>query len=401
MAAITFENVSKRFYLHHEKRRTFQDMFLRRLTRRNGNGFSSEEEFWALREVSFEVPEGQMVGIIGPNGAGKSTALKLIARIYEPTSGKVSVNGRLNALIELSAGFHPELTGRENIFLSAALLGMSRRDVQARFEEIVDFSELERFIDTQVKHYSSGMHVRLGFAIATCIECDVLLVDEVLAVGDANFHRKCFERIAQIRERGTTIFYVAHQLAEIERQCDRVLLIMNGELAADGPPSSSIRKYEELRRRKSVSKVDFYSAEYLDYSVPKVMYANERFEMTVTFRNTSEMVWNGEDGSGTRLVSLSYHWLDHLGSIYQFSGPRTILPHDLAPGESITLSSLVLPPRVPGTFRLELDLAAEGAGWFGHRGCAGPQIEVQVFPADTPRDSDRETLIAPEQVLSR
>src|SRR5581483_4670347 len=181
MSAIRFENVSKRFLLHHERTRSLQDLFVRKLSARKRQQ-DTVEEFWALRDVSFEVPTGEMVGLVGPNGAGKSTILKLLARIIEPTSGKVSINGRLNALIELSAGFHEELTGRENIFLSAALLGLSRADIRKQLDEIIAFSELEKFIDTPVKHYSSGMHMRLGFAIATVIESEVLLVGEVLAV---------------------------------------------------------------------------------------------------------------------------------------------------------------------------------------------------------------------------
>lgn len=211
MSVVSFENVSKRYVLHHERSRSMQDLFVRRFSRKPNLAKPSAEEFWALRDVSFQVGSGEMLGLIGPNGAGKSTILKLLARIIEPTQGKVHIRGRLNALIELGAGFHEELTGRENIYLSAALLGLSRAEIRNKFDDIVAFSELEKFIDTPVKHYSSGMHMRLGFAIATVIESEILLVDEVLAVGDANFQRKCFERIAEIRENGTTILFVSHQ----------------------------------------------------------------------------------------------------------------------------------------------------------------------------------------------
>lgn len=382
MTAILFDNVSKRFVLHHEKTRSIQDLMVKTLQRRNGNG--SREEFWALRDVSFQVPEGQMIGIIGPNGAGKSTALKLIARILEPTRGKITINGRLNALIELSAGFHEELTGRENIYLSAALLGYSRRDIQKHFDEIIAFSELEKFIDMQVKHYSSGMHVRLGFAIATCIESDVLLVDEVLAVGDANFQRKSFERIAEIRARGTTIVYVSHQLAEVERSCDRALLLFNGQVVADGDPADVIQRYGEMETRARSGTEGVYSAEYLSYEVPAEMRVGERCEITATVRNVSGETWHGTHGGGTRLVSLGYHWMDSWGQRHQVPGPRELLENDLAPGESTELHGYVLPPPTPGPFTLELDLMAEGFGWISRGGSLGPHVRVRVLPASSP-----------------
>ncbi len=380
MDSIRFENVSKCFLLHHERSRSIQDLVVRKFSRRKNGADAAVEEFWALRDVSFQVPPGEMVGVVGPNGAGKSTILKLLARIIEPTRGKVHVHGRLNALIELSAGFHEELTGRENIYLSAALLGLGRGEIRRHLDEIIAFSELEKFIDTPVKHYSSGMHMRLGFAIATCIESDVLLVDEVLAVGDANFQRKCFERIAEIRERGTTILFVSHQMADVERHCDRALLIVNGKLIADGAPTETAHRYKDLAKRQRTETLDFYNVEYVAWQVPEEMVVGERARFSVTVRNNSRELWNGEQGSGTRLVSVSYHWLDRFGNMHQFMGPRKILPRNLAPGESITLDNFVLPPTQPGTYLLELDMAAEGLGWFGAHGKPGPQITVTVLP---------------------
>lgn len=386
MTSIRFDNVSKRFLLYHERTRSLQDLFVRKFSRANGNGKDTAlEEFWAMRDVSFEVAQGEMVGLIGPNGAGKSTLLKLLARIIEPTRGKVYVNGRLNALIELNAGFHQELSGRENIFLSAALFGLGRGEIQKKFDEIVAFGELEKFIDTPIKHYSSGMQMRLGFAIATVIESDVLLVDEVMAVGDANFQRKCFERIAEIRERGTTILFVSHHMADIERQCDRALLFMQGRLIADGVPTETAQQYKELTKRQRTDTPDFYNVEYVEWQVPEEMCVGERAPFNVTLKNNSREVWNGEQGSGTRLVSASYHWLDRHGNMHQFMGPRKILPRNLAPGESVSLTSYILPPNTPGIFLLELDVAAEGAGWFGAHGKPGPQITVQVLPARNAR----------------
>jgi ABC-type polysaccharide/polyol phosphate transport system ATPase subunit len=378
MSIIRFENVSKRFLLRHERARSVQDLFVRKFSRRKGD--DAVEEFWALRNVSFQVQPGEMLGVIGPNGAGKSTVLKLLARIIEPTSGKVHATGRVNALIELGAGFHEELTGRENIFLSAALLGLSRQEIRRQLDEIIAFSELEKFIDTPVKHYSTGMHMRLGFAIATVIESEILLVDEVLAVGDANFQRKCFERIAEIREKGTTILFVSHQMADIERHCDRALLIMDGRVIADGAPVETGQQYKELTRRQRTEGSDFYNVEYLDFQVPQEMRVGERAPYSVTIRNSSREVWSGEQDSGTRMVSVSYHWLDRYGNMHQFMGPRKILPRNLGPGETITINNFILPPQQAGNFLLELDLAAEGAGWFGAHGKPGPQIAVTVLP---------------------
>lgn len=378
MAVVKFANVSKRYVIHHERARSLQDLFIQKLSRRSRNG---TEEFWALRDVSFEMNEGEMVGVIGPNGAGKSTLLKLLARIIEPTRGTVQVKGRVNALIELSAGFHDELSGRENIYLSAALLGLSRKEIQRHFDEIVSFSELEKFLDTPVKHYSSGMRMRLGFAIATCIESEVLLVDEVLAVGDAYFQRKCFERIARIRERGTTILLVSHQLSDIERHCERALLIVGGRMIADGATIDTAKQYQAVYQQREPAQVpDFYKVEYIAFEVPRVLYVGERAEMQVTIRNDSQETWNGEQGTGARMVSLSYHWLDRWGNMHQFMNPRKILPCNLNPGDSISLNSYVLPPTIAGPYILELDLAAESAGWFGSFGKTGPQLAVQVLP---------------------
>ncbi|MDQ7029882.1 MAG: ABC transporter ATP-binding protein, partial [Ardenticatenia bacterium] len=202
-----------------------------------------QEEFWALRDVSLEISPGQTVGFIGPNGSGKSTALKLMAGILEPTAGTISVQGRLAALLELGAGFHPDLSGRENIYLNSALLGFSRAEIRHRFDEIVHFAELEPFIDMPVKHYSSGMYVRLGFAVAVHVNPDILLVDEVLAVGDAAFQRKCLERIYEMKRQGVTIVLVSHDLGTVERLCDTVVWFEKGKVRAIGRPTDVVMAY--------------------------------------------------------------------------------------------------------------------------------------------------------------
>jgi len=238
-SAIRFERVFKRFTLHHERPRSFQDLALNLLQRNGG----SREEFWALQDVSFTVEKGETVGLIGPNGAGKSTVLKLISRIIEPTSGRIEVNGQVGALLELGAGFHPDLTGRENIYLNGSILGLSRAQIRRKLDTIIDFAELERFIDVPVKHYSSGMYVRLGFSIAVNTEPDILLVDEVLAVGDAAFQRKCLDRINRMRRKGVTIIFVSHSPEMVRTICPRALWLDNGRLVSDGSAEAVAARY--------------------------------------------------------------------------------------------------------------------------------------------------------------
>jgi ABC-type polysaccharide/polyol phosphate transport system ATPase subunit len=235
-AVVSFERISKTFRVYHQRHELLKEAILRR---RRG----VYEEFYALRDVSFGVEPATTVGIIGSNGAGKSTALKLIARILHPNGGHLRVDGRVSALLELGTGFHPDYTGRENIFLNGALLGLRRDLIRRRLDEIIGFAGLERFIDNPVKTYSSGMYMRLGFAIAVNVDPDILLVDEVLAVGDADFGQKCYERINQFRREGKTIVFVSHDLAAVRRFCDRTIWIDRGTIRADGLPNDVTEQY--------------------------------------------------------------------------------------------------------------------------------------------------------------
>jgi lipopolysaccharide transport system ATP-binding protein len=203
----------------------------------------SVEEFWALKDVSFEVKQGEAVGIIGRNGAGKSTLLKLLSRITEPTTGRIRLRGRVASLLEVGTGFHPELTGRENIFLNGAVLGMRREEIKKKFDEIVDFAEVEKFLDTPVKHYSSGMYMRLAFAVAAHLEPEILIVDEVLAVGDAQFQKKCLGKMQDVGAQGRTVLFVSHAMPVILRLCNRVLLLKDGQVLADGLPEPVTKAY--------------------------------------------------------------------------------------------------------------------------------------------------------------
>jgi lipopolysaccharide transport system ATP-binding protein len=201
------------------------------------------EDFWALRDVSFEVQRGDVLGVIGPNGAGKSTLLKILSRITKPTSGEARLHGRVGSLLEVGTGFHPELTGRENIFLNGAILGMRRHEIQQKFDQIVDFAEIEQFLDTPVKRYSSGMYVRLAFAVAAHLEPEILIVDEVLAVGDLSFQRKCMGRMREVGRSGTTILFVSHNMAAIEALCTRGILLDHGRVALDGGVRELVQEY--------------------------------------------------------------------------------------------------------------------------------------------------------------
>ena len=239
--SVQFDDVVQRFRVIRERPDTLREFFAR--IRRQK---ATYHDFEALKHVTFRIAKGEMVGIIGRNGSGKSTVLKVIAGVYAPSSGRVEVHGRIAPLIELGAGFHQELTGRENILLNGLLLGLSKRQVQEREERIVEFAELGDFIDSPIKQYSSGMYMRLAFAVATEVDPDVLLIDEILAVGDGGFRQKCFDRIRGFRAAGKTILYVSHDLGGIREFCDRVLLIHNGQLIEDGLPDFVTAQYEAL-----------------------------------------------------------------------------------------------------------------------------------------------------------
>jgi len=216
---------------------------------------ADEKYHWALNDVSFELQKGQSLALVGPNGAGKSTILKLLAKITTPTSGEVKVDGQLSALIELGAGFHPDLTGRENIYLNGTILGLSYKDIDKRFDEIVEFSELDRFIDTPVKRYSSGMTVRLGFAVASCIEPDILLVDEVLAVGDASFRQKCIERIKKLLSNGTSLIFVSHDMGLVKAVCNTAIYIEQGKVLQYGGAAEVIENYNRVLDQRRALKL--------------------------------------------------------------------------------------------------------------------------------------------------
>ena len=250
---ISVENLGKRYRIHHkqpERYAALRDVIAQKLkgifnrSTSEPQSSTSEEDFWALKDVSFNVQPGEVVGIIGRNGAGKSTLLKILSRITEQTEGRVTLRGRVASLLEVGTGFHPELTGRENIFLNGAILGMTRAEIRKRFDEIVAFAEVEKFLDTPVKHYSSGMYVRLAFAVAAHLDPEILIVDEVLAVGDAEFQKKCTSKLDDVAKSGRAILFVSHQMEAIRRLCSRLIWLKDGGVHADsGDAEALIRQY--------------------------------------------------------------------------------------------------------------------------------------------------------------
>ena len=259
MPAITVENLSKSYLVGHNATRTECYTALRDVIARNARDLARKtrdmihgrpiiqgdevEEFWALKDVSFEVKQGETLGIIGRNGAGKSTLLKILSRITEPTKGRITLNGRVASLLEVGTGFHPELSGRENIFLNGAILGMTRGEIQRKFDEIVAFAEVEKFLDTPVKRYSSGMYVRLAFAVAAHLEPEILVVDEVLAVGDAQFQKKCLGKMGAVAKEGRTVLFVSHQMAAIQRLCSRTVVLSSGLIKLVSDTRSAVDVY--------------------------------------------------------------------------------------------------------------------------------------------------------------
>jgi lipopolysaccharide transport system ATP-binding protein len=271
-AVITVENLSKKYLIGHERDNRIGQESFRELLSRNARRLGRTalemargrpivegdevEDFWALKDVSFEVRRGEVMGIIGRNGAGKSTLLKILGRITEPTTGRVTIRGRVASLLEVGTGFHPELTGRENIFLNGAILGMTTREIKAKFDEIVAFAEVERFLDTPVKRFSSGMYVRLAFAVAAHLEPEILVVDEVLAVGDAEFQKKCLGKMSDVASHGRTVLFVSHNMPSVQQLCSSGLMLEGGHVATCGTIDDTIASYIQSLQRAPIQELD-------------------------------------------------------------------------------------------------------------------------------------------------
>lgn len=278
---ISVEGLGKKYTIRHEgqgRYRALREEIFKLPQRLFQRKHQDKEEFWALKDVSFDIMPGDRVGIIGRNGAGKSTLLKLLSRITEPSTGKITLRGRIASLLEVGTGFHPELTGRENIFLNGAILGMSRAEVRRKFDEIVDFAGVEKFLDTPVKRYSSGMYVRLAFAVAAHLEPEILIVDEVLAVGDASFQQKCLDKMEQIGNNGRTVLFVSHNLAAVNNLCNYGMLFEDAQLKKFDNISTTIEAYRSLFEENSAA-VRHENRP----NIKKVWFENEKQEITNSF----------------------------------------------------------------------------------------------------------------------
>jgi lipopolysaccharide transport system ATP-binding protein len=328
---------------------------------------NEQDVIWSLKDVSFEVNRGEVVGIIGRNGAGKSTLLKILSRVTEPTQGYAELRGLAASLLEVGTGFHPELTGRENVFLNGAILGMRRAEIQQKFDEIVAFAEVERFLDTPVKHYSSGMYVRLAFAVAAHLESEILLVDEVLAVGDAGFQQKCLGKMGDVAKAGRTVLFVSHNMPAVQALCSRAILLDHGAVLAEGSTGAVVQEYlSSVSRRAFLAPCDLRSlvrdprmqpvfVEGLvngESFVAHHTFLPEqalRFELTLELPKPIKQCWVGihfEDEMGIRVYSLSTRW--ELG------------PFDMADGKHEVTCVVDRPPLVPGKYFVSIGFFGEG-----------------------------------------
>ena len=386
---IRVRGLSKRYRLgEHLADNMLREVLTGWLRRRRSERDSSARELWALRDVNFEVPRGEVLGLVGRNGAGKSTLLKVLSRITSPTSGSVEVNGRLASLLEVGTGFHDELTGRENIYLNGSILGMKRREIYARLDQIVAFSGVERFIDTPIKRYSSGMRLRLGFAVAAHLDPEILLVDEVLAVGDAEFQRKCLDAMSDLRSGGRTVLFVSHNMAAVENLCSRALWIDGGTVRQDGPSADVIRSYLATFGASSGARIDLTASD------------NRRGDGRIRFTaldvldrdgNPTPLVRAG-DSVRFRLAFTAHERIDepHFGvEIHTELGTRVTemstwgQGHEIArvePGEHSIELSVDMPNLMPGRYYLSLWCERPGPVHFDVLDrCAALDVETSNF----------------------
>ena len=363
--AIELVDVRKRFTLYKEKSQSLKERIIRA-------GRNPSEDFWALKGVTLEVPEGQTVGLLGHNGSGKSTLFKCVAGTLRPTSGTIKTRGRIAALLELGSGFHPDLTGRENVYLNGSILGFSSREIDAIFDEIVDFAEIPEFIDLQVKHYSSGMYARLAFAVAVNVTPDIMLIDEVLSVGDESFQRKCIDRVKRFQSEGRTIFLVTHAADLVRQLCSRAAVLAHGELLFDGEPGDAVRVYRDALRAKGMEipaeaderqltreieigqvRLDLPQSEGRNY-----FQAGETLRLTIPYRAAGEhddvvFAFHLTDGNGNLVFGTNSHIVEDHAHRVEASGEYVF---DIGPA-----------PLHTGTYFLDVGIHTVGGLEYDHR----------------------------------
>jgi lipopolysaccharide transport system ATP-binding protein len=399
---ISVEHLSKRYRIAHQGQRaqytTLRDVLAARARNlfssksRNGNApstKSTQEDFWALKDVSFDVQQGEVLGIIGRNGAGKSTLLKILSRITEPTEGRVTIRGRVASLLEVGTGFHPELTGRENIFLNGAILGMSRAEIKRKFDEIVDFAGVEKFLDTPVKRYSSGMYVRLAFAVAAHLEPEILIVDEVLAVGDAEFQKKCLGKMQDVSTKeGRTVLFVSHNMNAVESLCSRVIYLQQGSLVADTNDKAAIIASYLAQGIESSQSTEWVSSgtEFVNpWFRPTRFYLGERDGTAINgpIRNDAEVFLHieGEIEEQDSSLCVGYAIYNEAGALLYWSY-QTDSAQDTWP--ELKLGSNKLSSQFPkrllnqGNYRLEMIASLHFRQWICCPGDRVPTITVSV-----------------------
>lgn len=403
---ITVENLAKCYRLHHEQRERYTA--LRDVIARKVRGIfkpassiqhpaSSDEDFWALKDVSFEVKQGEVVGIIGRNGAGKSTLLKVLSRITEPTKGRITLRGRVASLLEVGTGFHPELTGRENIYLNGAILGMTKAEIRSNFDEIVAFAEVEKFLDTPVKRYSSGMYVRLAFAVAAHLEPEILIVDEVLAVGDAEFQRKCLGKLSEVATGGgRTVLFVSHNMVAVQSLCSSVVLLSGGKIFAKGDTKSMVHQYStELSKREVIplkDRIDRQGSGLIRFIALSLMdsHANNLANFQCGAQATLMLEYENCSGRDLRNLSVAI-------GVYNSIGQRVLMISSALLDGDLTLASpgaarvRIFMPRIcllPGRYSFNIYSTVQNvvADWIQNAGFfeveAGDFYGTGQFPSD-------------------
>jgi ABC-2 type transport system ATP-binding protein/lipopolysaccharide transport system ATP-binding protein len=361
--AVSIEHVSKRFIRHVDRRNSLKERIIRGRSR-------TSEDFWALKDINIEIPKGSVYGLIGHNGSGKSTLLKLMSGIYRPTEGKIHTEGRLAALIELGAGFHPDMTGMENIRLNGSILGLSRKEIDDSTQAIIDFSGLREFINDPVKHYSSGMYVRLGFSVAVHMKPDILVVDEVLAVGDEEFQRRCEDHLYSLRRAGKTIVVVSHGMGQLEGLCDEISWLEHGEVQQSGPATKIIRSYLERVNNQEAARNAEVSSERSDD--PNSMRAGSgqiRAQSIALHNANGEPLDHAETGTTTRFaVKLNAKesilgpnirlGIQHEGGslVTMLNNHRLGTDLGVVDGDFTVLVDLLDTPLLPGRYRIHVDI---------------------------------------------
>lgn len=365
-SAIKVEGVSKRFRIYHERNQSVKSAIMRR-------GRAKYEDFWALSDIDLEIPSGGTFGLVGHNGSGKSTLLKCLARILVPDKGRVSVNGRISALLELGAGFHPELSGRDNIYLNGAILGLSKRDLDAKYDEIVQFAGLEQFIDTPVKNYSSGMYVRLGFSVAINVDPDILLVDEVLAVGDQAFQQRSAAKFQEFKDAGKTIVVVSHSLGSVRELCDRVAWLDHGRVLESGETDEIVARYAEVAGVQD----DSSAAWTREAELTSVTFASGEREETIAALDPVAITIRWEATREIRDAEIRLSLRHHGGGVVADTTTAERGSMRIEPGTgaaTLTVGSLTL---AAGTYVLDATLVPRGGKRPVHALLDGARLHVE------------------------